>query len=109
MAELKIRWWQWLPLWRWRVLGFVDSADEVPHLLPRNSVILVGASARLKWIVFDCPCRSGHRIMLNGDPKRRPFWRVTSIDRITVTPSIDFHGERRCHYFLREGRVVWAR
>jgi hypothetical protein len=101
---------EWLGFVRWRVVGCYDDLDEVPEPLPRKSVALIAAPGRLKWIVFDCACGTGHRIMLNADHSRRPFWRILARDPLSITPSIDFHGERhRCHYFIRRGRTVWAR
>ncbi len=110
MAEMtKISWWQWLPFFRWRVVAFVDSADNVPEKLPRNGAVLVGPPARPKWIVFDCPCRRGHRIMLNTDKARLPYWSTTVKGRLTISPSIDSnHAMRRCHYFIRNGRIQWV-
>jgi hypothetical protein len=106
---MKISWWQWLPFWRWRVVGQVGSADEVPDRLPRNSVALVGDAHRTKWIVFDCPCRTGHRIMLNADTARWPHWTLNQPKRLTISPSIDYRSNlRRCHYFIRGGRVEWT-
>lgn len=96
----------------WRLAGIVSEGDEVPDRIPARRAFLVGASAGWKWLVFDCPCHAGHRIMLNLDPGRRPFWnlRVSSKRRITVSPSIDYRGRGlSCHYFIRDGRVVWAR
>jgi hypothetical protein len=92
-------------------VGTVDSADEVPDKLPRNGAALVGSASHLKWIVFDCPCRRGHRIMLNTDPARRPTWQVAegATNRLTITPSVDYRGkDRRCHYHIRIGKVLWA-
>lgn len=107
---MKIAWWQWLPLWRWRIIGAVESADEVPVRLPRNAVVLVGDTSYAKWIIFDCPCRTGHRIMLNADAGRRPFWALNAAKLATISPSIDYHGtDRRCHYFIRSGKIVWAK
>lgn len=107
---MKISWWEWLPFWRWRVIGQVGSADEVADQLPRNAVALVGDASRTKWIVFDCPCRTGHRIMLNADPARRPHWTLNQVQRLTISPSIDYRGSgQRCHYFIRSGRIEWAR
>lgn len=107
---MKISWWEWLPFWRWRVIGQAGSADNVPDQLPRNAVALVSDVGRTKWIVFDCPCRTGHRIMLNADPARRPHWTLNQVQRLTIYPSIDYRGsERRCHYFVRNGRIEWAR
>jgi hypothetical protein len=109
---MKIRWWDWLPFQSWRVVEIVEFADEVSARLPRNGVALVGSTGALKWVVFDCPCRSGHRIMLNMDPVRLPFWHVDARQtrKLTVMPSVDYADNvRRCHYFVRRGKIVWAR
>lgn len=90
----------------------VESADEVPERLPRNAAVIVGDEKFAKWLAFDCPCRKGHRIMLNADRARRPAWRIAVANdgRLTVAPSVDFVGDgSRCHYFIREGRIEWSR
>ncbi|WP_409996299.1 DUF6527 family protein [Rhizobium leguminosarum] len=107
---MKIAWWHWLPFQRWRIVGESDSADEIPDRLPRNGVALVGDTEWAKWIVFDCPCRKGHRIMLNADPGRKPCWTLNQTKPVTISPSIDFRdSQRRCHYFIRSGRILWAK
>jgi hypothetical protein len=109
---MKIPWWKWLPWQHWRSLGVVDSADDVPELLPSNGLVLVGSHGLLKWVAFDCPCRRDHRILLNVDPGRRPFWQLTKdgAGRLSVSPSVDArNGQRRCHYFIRDGRILWAK
>jgi hypothetical protein len=113
MAEVKpIGWWQWLPLpWRrWRVVGHVDAGDEVPDRLPSKGAVLVGSSAQPTWIAFDCPCRTGHRLMVNLDSRRRPAWHIDTARRLTIRPSVDnITQDRRCHFFIRGGKIVWAR
>lgn len=111
-ASMKIRWWQWLPIHNWRIIGCVEAADEVPDRLPRHGAVLVGSERIPKWIIFDCPCRSGHRIMLNADKARRPAWTITQGARkkLTLYPSVDYaDGKRRCHYFVRHGKILWTR
>lgn len=104
-----IRWWQWLPIFPWRIVASVDAADEVPKALPRNGAVLVGSSERPKWIAFDCPCRSGHRIVLSLDRSHRPHWTLSGDRALTVSPSIDYQTKQRhCHYFVRNGRIEWA-
>jgi hypothetical protein len=104
-----ISWWQWIPIFRWRVVATVDSADVVPRRLPRNGAILVGHRVQPKWIVFDCPCRRGHRIMLNTDPSRMPRWSLSDSRRLSIFPSVDYHGSSyRCHYFVRSGKIRWV-
>ena len=117
----RLRRW-WTRTWRmvtallvvrpWLLAGIVSEGDEVPDRIPVRRAFLVGIPPNWKWLVFDCPCRTGHRIMLNLDRGRRPHWtiQVSRLRRITVSPSIDYRGSNRsCHYFIRDGRVVWAR
>lgn len=110
MADVtRIRWWQWLPFFRWRIVAVVDAADNVPKRLPRNGAVLVGPRTRPKWIVFDCPCRGGHRVMLNTDRVRSPYWSTTIKGALTISPSVSYdHPARRCHYFVRNGRISWV-
>lgn len=111
-GAMKIPWWQWWPLRAWRTVGVVESADEIPDRLPRRGAVLVGAPGRFKWVSFDCPCRRKHRVLLNTDRARRPFWAVEVSDRgrLSISPSIDqLDGGRRCHYFVRDGKTLWTK
>lgn len=102
----RVRWWDWLPIFGWRVVMTCDAADEVPDKLPRNGAALVASGTVAKWLVFDCACRTGHRIMLplQGAPR----WQVVGQRPLTVAPSVDYRGHRRCHYVLRDGSVRWV-
>lgn len=105
-------WLDWLawPFRRWRIVAQVSAADEVPERLPPRSIVLVGSREFPKWLIFDCPCRRGHRIMLSLARAHWPHWRLLQFDPATILPSIDFRGhDFRCHYFVRSGRVTWAR
>lgn len=106
---MKIAWWQWIPVWRWRILGSVEFADEIPDRLPRHGAVLVGSPQFPKWIAFDCACDRGHRILLNTDHVRRPAWRLAATKPLSIWPSVDYDGERRCHYFIRDGKTQWAK
>jgi|ERR1700722_1599694 len=105
----KISWWQWLPIFGWRIVAFVEAADDIPARLPRNGVVLVGQTMKPKWVAFDCPCRTGHRILLNTDRARRPYWSVGKGRKLSLSPSVDFRNKyKRCHYFIHNGRIDWA-
>jgi hypothetical protein len=109
---MKIPFWQWIPSHDWRCIGVVESADDIPEKLPRNAAVMVASAGLSKWIAFDCPCRRGHRILLNTDPGRRPAWRVaqSSKEGLSIWPSVDYDdGRRRCHYFVRAGKIAWAK
>ncbi len=113
MAAVKalIVWWRSLPLpWRrWRIVDHVRAGDEVPDCLPHRAVVLVGPPASPAWAVFDCPCGTGHRLMVNLDRTRQPFWRIEDRHRLSIFPSIDnITPERRCHFIVRGGTITWA-
>jgi hypothetical protein len=101
-------WWARVAGPTWRIVTQVDAADEVPDELPSGGVVLVQSTDLAKWLVFDCPCGRGHRVLLNLDPGRWPHWRFSHTDALTVWPSIDVESSgRRCHYIVRRGRVIW--
>ena len=98
-------------LYPWRIHGTVIDIDDIPSDIPTRRAVLVSVSKMHKWLVFDCPCLSGHRVLLNLDPVRRPVWTLTMsrTRRITVHPSIEYRqDDRSCHYFLSRGRIIWV-
>jgi uncharacterized protein DUF6527 len=108
---MKLAWWEWLPVWPWRIAGVVDSADEVPEQLPARAIVMVKSGTRPKWLSFDCPCLTGHRIMLNIDNGRLPAWSIVGKRGrdLSIAPSVDYiEGFKRCHYVLQHGRVQWV-
>jgi len=107
------RWFERLPLpWRcWRVTDIVESAADIARKLPyRGAALVIFGDARPGWLAFDCPCTRQHRVMLNLDSGRHPFWQALELDPLTIQPSVDdISGPTRCHYFIHAGRVVWAK
>jgi len=106
-------WRKYLPRGPWRVVEQVNAADEVPQVIPRNGAVLVGSRERPKWLAFDCPCSTGHRVMIALDPRQWPHWTLEGAggaSGLTLWPSIDCQTPaRRCHFFMRRGRVFWIR
>lgn len=82
--------------------------EEVPDPLPRQTIAVVRTPKHLKWAVFECPCGHRHRIMLNLDQRRDPAWTLTQTDPPSFHPSVDSRGHRRCHFWLRRGRIYWV-
>ena len=106
VGKTRITDWIPRPNRRYRVILSVEAADEIPKRIPRRGVVLVRQEQSPTWMAFDCPCADRHRVMLNLDRRRRPYWSISDAKRITVSPSIDeTRGDCRCHYFLRGGRV----
>ena len=110
LVDLVIDWWRrhrWTQPRFARVRTFRSRAD-VPKRLPRRVIGVVEGSPG--WIIFECPCGAGHeRIELIRTPRGGvPAWRVSlDGDTATLHPSVDYVGDRRCHYWIRNGRVHW--
>ena len=98
-----------VPWRRWRLVASVDAGDEIPEIVPNRGVVLVGAPERPQWAVFDCPCRNGHRLMLNLNTRRDPCWQITESRPLSMRPSVDATSDAgRCHFVMRRGRIRWA-
>lgn len=90
-----------------QVVEVRDRAHLPKHLDPRR-VYRLGDPG--KWVVLECPCGRGHVLELNLAHPGRPKWQVVAHGgrAPSVSPSVDFKGERRCHFWLRDGRVCWV-
>jgi hypothetical protein len=115
LADVNDRLIDWWRRRRWTTprypnLTYVPSRSDLPELPRRRTVVVVGNPARPKWVVFACPCGHAHAIAVNLSPARRPSWRLeVAGGRASLRPSVDcVSGGRRCHFWLRDGRVQWA-
>ena len=104
------RWKHLLQPWRaWHVSERVTASDKVPGSLINKEVVLVGKPGNETWAVFDCPCRKGHRLMLNLDGSRHPLWRITSYHPLSIWPSIyETTLGQDCHFVVKNGRIIWV-
>lgn len=85
----------------------IQSRNDLPPLLPRHSVLVVGVPA--KWAVLACPCGTGHTIELNLANPRVSRWAIVDNRRVSIKPSIDVQDPAgRCHFWLQNGRVRWV-
>lgn len=94
-----------------RINQVVVLADRsgLPEHLDTQCLYVLG-EATPKWALLDCPCGRGHTIELNLANPARTRWRVktNNTGQPSVHPSIDYRGNPRCHYWLRDGRVHWV-
>ncbi|WP_436175778.1 DUF6527 family protein [Mesorhizobium sp. LjNodule214] len=58
-----------------------------------------------------CPCGCRARIQLSLVPRDKPSWKaeVGCAGVVTLKPSIWRVKDCRAHFFVRAGRIVWAR
>ncbi len=83
----RIPWWEWIPGRFWRIVAAVEAADEIPKRLPRNGAVVVGTTQHPKWLAFDCPCETGHRILIALDPAHYPHWTIANQRKLSISPS----------------------
>jgi hypothetical protein len=86
------------------------SAAALPAQLGRHVLAIAGDPAA--WAVMECPCGNGHRLQVRVRPHgNAAVWDVQENDRgPSLYPSVDFDSaERRCHFWLDQGRVRWVR
>lgn len=91
-------------------VAYYERQSEAPTSIPRHKLVLIGKGEHLKWAAFECPCGTGHKIMVNLSTTRAPNWRVV-VDNgsPTLLPSINYHDEYgRCHFWLRSGRIEFT-
>jgi hypothetical protein len=85
------------------------SQGDLPAKLDRHVLAVVGSREQPKWAVFECPCGQGHQLSINLSPARPPTWRLSETSAgPSLTPSVDSNLGRRCHFWLRHGRVHWT-
>ncbi|WP_367281752.1 DUF6527 family protein [Ilumatobacter sp.] len=85
---------------RFTTIRQVDRRADIGDIARRELVLLPN-----KWLIFRCPCDTGHEVHLNMDVQRHPSWTLDPAN-ISVRPSVIAAGpERRCHYFIVGGRV----
>ncbi len=110
MASIgRLPWWEWIPGRSWRIVATVEAADEIPERIPAAGAVLVGSAKHPKWLAFDCPCRTGHRIMVTLDPSHYPHWTVLDAKKLSLSPSVNYRTKhRRCHYMIRRGKIAWV-
>lgn len=93
---------------RLTVVKHVTNRSDLPIWLPRRQILLVGTPA--KWAIMACPCGNGHIIDLNLAHPDLPQWKIDGRFDPSVAPSVDVNDPyRRCHFWVRHGRVTWIR
>ena len=85
--------------------------EDAPDSLKEDVVYLIGDSPAPWAASLICPCGCGETISLSLIPHDKPSWRarVLKDGSATVSPSIWRTKGCRSHFFIRNGRVLWAK
>jgi hypothetical protein len=60
-----------------------------------------------KQVIFFCPgCKCGHVVWVNPYPRGTPRWKFNGdYDKPTFEPSLLVHTDKRCHSFVKDGKI----
>ncbi len=114
MSKMKIFNWiynwfrQYLTKPHFKEVTFVSRVSEIPDDIKRTAYIVERGRRKL-WLVFDCPCNSGHRLTVNLSEERKPFWSVKiRKHKLSVSPSIWLHNECQSHFWIENSGIVYT-
>jgi hypothetical protein len=85
------------------------SAASLPNRLGRHVLAVAGNPPA--WAVIECPCGTGHRLRVRIRPHgNATVWELREkAGGPSLYPSVDFgSADRRCHFWLDQGRVRWV-
>ena len=88
------------------------SVEDLPDGLTPKKVYAVGQHGEPPWAAaFLCPCGCKEMIQLSLIGKDNPSWRADfgSWGRVTLHPSVWRVRGCRSHFFVRDGRIIWAK
>lgn len=86
-------------------------ADELPARLSPKRLYVIGERGEDWFAAMSCPCGCGATIDLNLVSPGRPCWTLTihADGSPTLSPSVWRQVDCRAHFYVRRGRIVWAR
>jgi hypothetical protein len=99
------------------LLKKIDIGYEIVSKMPQPSKItekqitFVGDRQMLKRALLKCPCGCGDVLNLSLMKNHIPNWAVKfdSKDKVTLSPSVWKNDGCRSHFFVRKGKIIWAK
>lgn len=84
--------------------------DDVPDKFDNRIIYIIENEGYYWQAVMICPCGCKKILHMNLIKEHRPSWKfkINKKGIITLHPSINRIVGCRSHFFIREGKVVWA-
>ncbi len=109
-------WWKEFGNWLSQAFGgarplAVARVEDAPDVVKPGVLYLIGDTPKPWAASFLCPCGCGEAVSLSLIPTDRPSWRakISKNGLITLSPSVWRTRGCKSHFFIRGGRVVWAK
>jgi hypothetical protein len=88
----------------------VAQVEDEPDTVDSKTLYVIGEGDFLAFVVMLCPCGCNKKIHLNLMPGNKPTWSLSKLKGVpTLRPSIWRKVGCNSHFFIREGKVVWAK
>lgn len=102
---------QWLTVRRRRRPLTAKMVEDLPETIDSDHVYLVGDDGFAWSAAMVCPCGCQVVIQLSLIERDRPSWRtrIEPSGVITIQPSVWRTRGCQSHFFVRHGRVQWAK
>jgi hypothetical protein len=87
----------------------VIQVEDEPDFVKSKKIYVIGEDDFLAFAIMICPCGCKSKIHLNLLPGKKPTWSIININGIpTLKPSIWRTVGCKSHFFVRDGKIVWA-
>lgn len=82
-----------------------DEPDE-----PVDDIVYVVGRSIPLYAAMRCPCGCGETLRMNLRSEAKPSWRwyIGEAGAATLSPSVWKRDGCRSHFFIRDGRIIWA-
>jgi len=84
--------------------------EDEPEIISPKTIYIVGDEEFQAIAIMLCPCGCNSKIHLNLLPGNKPTWSIsTKSGALTLKPSVWRKVGCESHFFLRKGKIIWAR
>ena len=91
------------------IYSYVYSED-VPDTIDEGILYLIGTDNYYWQAIMKCPCGCNNNLHMNMIEDYDPYWtyKISSENKISLSPSVDRMIGCKSHFFLRNGKIIWA-
>ncbi len=84
--------------------------SDIPDAPIAGILYLVGDNHKAWIAAMRCPCGCGKTLEMNLLPDAKPVWKYSAHTNAnpTLHPSIWMHTGCKCHFWLKNGRIIWV-
>jgi hypothetical protein len=84
--------------------------EDVPTKLYKRTVYIVGENNFYWQMVMLCPCGCNNVLHMNLMEEQSPSWSysINTERAISIFPSVNRLVGCKSHFFVREGKIIWA-